>query len=252
MKINLRELDLYISALTDADRAVRRKALSDLAKFSAAEWQNTPDAVNAAVGIIVATGLRRDTEGGDAASRTEATKALGNIGPCSPGTVVPELLRLLQDEEGGVKVEAVRSLHKIGEAAAAASLALAAMLRENGNHQLRGEAARALARVAPSSVAATAALRSALGDRSGHVCVCAAEALWNISQKADEVIPTLVERLTDPQARNQAVQALYRVGPAAKAAVPALQAAVADNDRLFRESVILALCKIDPNAAARV
>jgi len=137
----------------------------------------------------------------------------------------------------------VRSLHKIGEAAVDASVALAAMLRENGDDHLRGEAARALARVAPSSVAAAAALRSALGDRSGHVCVCAAEALWNISRKADEIVPMLVERLTDPQARNQAVQALYRIGWDAKAAVPALLAAAADKDRLFRESVILALCK---------
>jgi len=48
------------------------------------------------------------------------------------------------------------------------------------------------------------------------------------------------------------VQALYRVGPAAKAAVPALQVAATDKERLFPESVILALCKIDPKAAAGV
>jgi HEAT repeat protein len=249
--VHLRELDLYLSALAGPERDVRRKALRDLAKFSVGEWQNTPEAVDAAVGIIVATGLRRDTAGGDAVSRTEAAKALGNIGQCSPG-VVPELLRLLQDDDGVVRAEAVRSLYKIGEAAVAASVALAAMLRGNGDDHLRGEAARALARVAPSSVAAAAALRSALGDRSGHVCVCAAESLWNISRKADEIVPTLVERLTDPQARNQAVQTLYRIGPAAKAAVPALVAAATDKDRLFRESVILALSKIDPKAAAGV
>jgi HEAT repeat protein len=251
MKINLRELDLHLSALLDPERDVRRKALRNLTQFSVGEWQNTPEAVNAAVGIIVATGLRQDTEGGDAGSRTEAAKALGNIGPCSP-EVVPELLRLLQDDDGGVRAEAVRSLYKIGEAAVAASVALAAMLRGNGEDQLRGEAARALARVAPSSVAAAAALREALGDRSGHVCVCAAEALWNISRKADEIVPTIVERLTDPQIRNLAVQALYRVGPAAKAAVSALLAAATDKDRLFRESVILALCKIEPKAAVGV
>jgi hypothetical protein len=49
-----------------------------------------------------------------------------------------------------------------------------------------------------------------------------------------------------------AVQALYRVGSTAKAAVPALLAAATDKGRLFRESVILALCKIEPKAATGV
>jgi HEAT repeat protein len=251
MKINLRELELYLKALGDVDRAVRCRALRDLANFSAGEWQNTPEAVSQAIGAIVTTGLLRNSEGGDAAARTAAAKALGNIGSCSP-SVVPQLLLLLKDEDGAVQIEAVRSLHKIGEAAGAASVALAAMLRDNGDDQLRGEAARALARVAPSSVAATAALRGALGDQSGRVCVSAAEALWNISRTVDNVLPTLVQRLTDPRARDQAIQVLYRIGPDAKDAVPALLAVAADENRLFRESVILALRKIEPKAAASV
>jgi HEAT repeat protein len=244
MKINLRELDLHVRALADADREVRHTALRDLANYSTAEWQNTPEAVNAAIGAIVTAGLRRDTQGGDPASRAAAAKTLGNIGACSP-SVVPQLLLLMRDDDNGVQIEAVRSLHKIGEGAGAATGPLITTLQEGAGDRLRGEAARALARVAPSSVVTTAALRAALDDRSSHVCVCAAEALWNISRKADEIVPTLAKRLTDLRARDQAVQVLYRIGPAARAAVPALLAAAADEDRLFRESVILALRKIE-------
>jgi HEAT repeat protein len=51
--------------------------------------------------------------------------------------------------------------------------------------------------------------------------------------------------------RAAAAQVLYRMGPEAKAAVPALLAAAKDKDRLFHESVIMALQKIDPRAAAK-
>jgi HEAT repeat protein len=250
MKINLRELDLYLTGLADRDREVRRKALRNLAKFSTDEWSNTPDAVSVAVDSILANGLLRDSQGGDATSRLEAAKTLGNIGTCQP-SVIPQLLRLLPEEDDdGVRIEVVRSLSRIGEEAGTASTALIGILREAASDRLRGEAARALARVAPSSVAAIAALRAALHDHAGAVSICAAEALWNVNHKAAEVVPSLSARLTDPQVRNQAVQVLYRIGTDASAAVPALLAAATDPDRLFREAVILALRKIDPKAVA--
>jgi len=248
MKINLRELDLYVTDLADRDRDLRRKALRNLAKFSTDEWENTPDAVSVAVDAIVATGLLRDSQGGDALSRLESAKTLGNIGTCQP-SIVPKLLQQLQvEEDDSVRAEIVRALGKIGEPAGSGSSALIALLREAVTDRLRGEAARALARVAPTSVAAIAALRAALKDPSGDVSICAAEALWNVARKAAEVVPSLVDRLTDVRVRSQAVQTLYRIGPEAKEAVPALLAAASDPDRLFREAVILALRKIDPKA----
>jgi hypothetical protein len=44
---------------------------------------------------------------------------------------------------------------------------------------------------------------------------------------------------------------VYRIGRGAKAAVPALLAAAKTKDRLFRESVIMVLRKIDPIATAK-
>jgi len=57
--------------------------------------------------------------------------------------------------------------------------------------------------------------------------------------------------LGDRGVRDAAVQALYRIAPKARQAFPELLAAAKDKDRLFRESVVMALKKIDPDAAPR-
>jgi HEAT repeat protein len=122
--------------------------------------------------------------------------------------------------------------------------------RESGE-ALRCEAARALARVSPQGPGTDAALRAAANDRTGSVGVCAAEALWRASGDADRAAKALVARLGDARVRAAAAQVLYRMGPQAKTAVPALLAAAKDKDRLFHESVVMALQNIDPRAAAK-
>jgi HEAT repeat protein len=250
MKINLHEFNQYLGGLAQTDPAVRRRAVSGLAKYSGAEWEGSPDSVGAAVAALVGTGPHRRAAA-DGTFRAETAKALGNIGALSPA-VVPELLRLLrEDDDEAVKTESARALGKIGEKAVAATRALTAVLADTGSGDaLRGEAARALARVNPQAPGTATALRAAMADSSGHVSVCAAEALWRVSGDSAKSVPALTARLGDPGVRAVAAQALCRIGPAAKAAVPALLAAAKDKDRLFHESVVMALRRIDPNAAA--
>lgn len=253
MKINLKQLDGYLKGLTDPASDERWKAIRCLAAYSGAEWESSLEAVPPVIEAALDPALLRGREAKNPLFRIEIAKMLGHIAGRSPATV-PALLEMLQDDhDSEVRLEAARSLGKIGEGAVAAVRVLALVLKRNERDDLRGEAALALARVAPSSGAATAALRAALEDRSGPVSVCAAAALWNASHKAEEVVPALASRLTDPISRDAAAQALYRIGTDARAAVPALLAAAKKNgDRLFRESVLLALRKIDPTAAMKV
>jgi HEAT repeat protein len=251
MKVNMKEFEVHLAGLSDGDAAVRRTAITGLAKYSDGEWEGTPEAVETAVAAIIAT--RRNRAGpADAPSRAEAAKAMGNIGKRSPA-VVPELLRLLrEDSDSTVRTEAARALGRIGLEAGSAGKVLAAVLAgKEGGDALRCEAARALARADPQGPGTDAALRAAANDRSGFVGVSAAEALWRASGDADRAALALVARLSDRQVRAAAAQVLYRMGPLAKAAVPALLAAAKDKDRLFRESVVMALQKIDPRAAAK-
>jgi HEAT repeat protein len=223
-----------------------------LAKYSSAEWEGTPDAITAAVAALLSACRLRAAASQDGALRAEAAKVLGNIGTQS-SAVLPELVRLLQkDADSRARTEAAHALGKIGEGAASASRSLAAVLDDpHGGEDLRGAAAWALARVAPSSAGTASALEAAAEDRSGHVGVCAAEALWKVSPATGRAILALAARLGDPDVGQAAAQALYRIGPAAKEAVPALLTALKAKDRLFRESVLLALRKIDPQATTK-
>jgi HEAT repeat protein len=252
MKIYMNEFNQYLGGLSHDDPAERQKAVRGLAKYSNAQWQGSPDAVSAAVPALVRTARLRDTASGNGALRAEAAKALGNIGAES-SAVVTELLRLLQeDADCNVRTEAAHALGIIGERAAAASRALVVVIGDPDSGEiLRGEAAWALARVGPLTPSTVATLRTAMDDRSGHVGVRAAEALWKVSGDAGRAVLALVARLGDPAVRHAAVQALNRIGQGAKAAVPALLAALKTKDRLFRESVVMALRKIDPEAAAK-
>ena len=252
MKINTHEFNEYLGGLSHDDPAVRRKSMGGLANYSSAEWEGTPDAITAAVAAVQSACRLRAAAVQDGAVRAEAAKVLGNIGTKSQA-VLPELVRLLQkDSDGRVRTEAARALGKIGEGAASASRSIAAVLGDpHGGEALRGAAAWALARVDPLSAGTASSLDAAADDRSGHVGVCAAEALWKVSPETGRAILALAARLGDPEVGQAAAQALYRIGPAAKEAVPALIAAAKAKDRLFRESVILALRKIDPQAMAR-
>jgi len=251
MKINNNEFQGIITGLGNGEAVIRMKAVCSLAKYSNADWEGTPEAVAPAVAALLAPNLVRKLESGNPPFRSEVAKALGNISTRSPG-VVPELQRLLQDDKDTmVRAEAARSLGKIGEGGKPAAKTLATILKQPGDDRLRGEAAWALARVDPQSKATVTALTAALKDKSGHVCVCAAEALWKLSHNPEEVVPILTARLKDLKSRHAAAQALYRIGPDAKAAVPALMTAAKDKDRLFHESIVMALKKIDPATATK-
>ena len=252
MKIYMHEFNEYLGGLSHDDPAIQHKSVSGLAKYSNAEWQGTPDAIPSAVAALVSASSRQRAAPPDGVFRAEAVKALGNIGTQSPA-VLPALLRLLQkDADGRVRTEAARALGKIGEGAASASRSIAAVLNDpDSGETLRGAAAWALARVDPSSAGTSSSLHTAVDDRSGQVGVCAAEALWHVSREAGRAILALAARLGDPAAREAAAQALYRIGPAAKEALPALLDAAKAKDRLFREAVLMAVRKIDPQATVK-
>jgi HEAT repeat protein len=122
----------------------------------------------------------------------------------------------------------------------------------------REKAARTLGLLGETALAAVPALNKALEDETKEVRLAAAKALWNVSKEADAVVRVLAKLLTSPyptapdggETRRRflqtVIEALGRIGPSAKAAVPALLKVAKDDNRLIRESAQRALRAVDP------
>src|SRR5262249_27785245 len=109
------------------------------------------------------------------------------------------------------------------------------------------QAADALGEIGLDEAAAVPALTDALKDSDGRFRVEAALALYRIEPQPAH-LRTLTEFLQAPATRVNAAQALGKLGPSAKQAVPALKAACRDANGGVRSAALDALGKIDPSA----
>ncbi len=222
--------------------------------------------------------------------RLQAAIALGEIGPES-AAAVPELVRLLEsDEVQGVRFAAAFALGKIGKGgdevnrplvdAARADqpilkmLCLWALAKINPEEtrvvryaaetivknlasddpQLRAGAARALADFEGHADVVAPALVAALKDADPSVVGSALDALASIGPK---IVDRVANALQEPELRHYATRLLFRMGPEAAPAVPALvealkQEAATPDDVAFRVEVQLALAAIGTEAAPAV
>ena len=197
-----------LSTLDDGDREVRAAAARSLGRL------DNP----AAVAPLVASLLNSHVPRGVAAS---ALLGLGSV-------AVPELRRLVADEDAQVRAVAVELLGLIG---CSEDDALVTARLRDGSAEVRAKAARALGRLGAEM--ATSELRLALADRIPFVRAAAANALGVIDDR--EAAPALLEvALNDSfDPAQAAARALARVDPRALALAdggsPALSEAV---DRL--------------------
>jgi HEAT repeat protein len=128
----------------------------------------------------------------------------------------------------------------------------------------REKAARTLGSIGEAAAEATRALTKTMHDKNLNVRLAAAKGLWNVTKNADLVGPVLVEllkahsaeRSDDGETRRRSLQtvieALQRMGPPAKVAVPALRAMTKDKNRHISESAQSALRDIAPPVAAGI
>ncbi len=201
--------------------------------------------------------------------------------------VVPALAAALHDDDDEVRRLAAAALKRLHVSPAEAiercarlwqdSLHAEVALRRSGSAAVcplcealaaatpaqRERAARILGSLGKDAAAAAPALTQALQDRHQEVRLAAAKALWNITNEAEAVVPVLTGLLTATkgaapevgEARRQflqtVIEALGRIGPAARPAIPALLEKAHDDNRLIRESALRALQAIDAPAANR-
>jgi HEAT repeat protein len=161
----------------------------------------------------------------------DAANALIRIDrPAAVRSAVPALTRLLTDGfEPDWRAEAMDLLGELGPDARPSAHAICEDLTAGGA-RVRLSAARALARIKPGGNCCGELLGVARADVKGEVRAAAAEALWHCGMRRPAVA-ILTEWLRDESQgrRWEAAQALGRIGPAARDALPALRALCRQN-----------------------
>ncbi|MHB1425241.1 MAG: HEAT repeat domain-containing protein [Gemmataceae bacterium] len=212
-----------------------------------------------------------------AALRSEAAFALGRIGE-PIAAIVPALSAALQDGKMEVREQAAESLGWIGPPAREAMAFLAAAVNDEEPKVAR-RACQALSFIDEKG-AATALLKAFESERT-QVAIEAGRALWRLGPKAESIVPallsaaqgpidksasartllasfgpwvapTLVAALNDNEAarREAAADILGRIGPPARAAVPALLVLLKDKSSAVAFRAAMALSQIDSTRAA--
>ena len=217
----------HITALDDADAAVRSRAADELGALGESAAAAVPHLIQA---------LRDDYE----PVRLNAAYTLGAIGE----PAVPQLVETLGDENGPTRRMAAYALAAVG---APAVPALSEALQHTTD-AVRIEATYAFAQIGDPAEAAIPALIERTKDDNVEVRRYLAEAFGSLGPTAAPAVPHLTDMVADDadkQARFEAALALAQIGPAANDAVPVLAKALWDEDRYVRDNTIHALKRID-------
>jgi len=186
--------------------------------------------------------------------RIEASRMLEELVLRHPDRVLEDGVRAfrksLQSSDGELRRAAVMSLGAVYAKHPTSEVLLALIAALDSPHvEVRTDAAIQFAtRAGPDAVAALPALRRCLASASVEERIQAAAAMYRISDQPDEPVAALVAGLTSevPTSRGNAAAHLANIGPAAKAALPALRQAMDDPEEYVRHWALQALKSIDP------
>lgn len=137
------------------------------------------------------------------------------------------------------------SLDEQSKLASADATQIKKLIRELGSDEfnVREKATKTLSEIGR---AALPALREALQSNDAEVRQRARHVMDAIQTSTQYLTDSLKDK--DPALRKVAAEILERLGPHAKAVVPALVAALQDKDEAVRDAVLNALLAIDPGA----
>jgi HEAT repeat protein len=170
-----------------------------------------------------------------------AADALGEI--ASPeSTCISALIEALQHPSGVVRGAAVRALSKIGKA----TVPLLIQTLRGGDDELKEMAADALGVIGEDAREAVDDLKRLLNSAEEGVRDWAAIALGKIarSQEALPGLMTILRLREGASVRARAMESLGNIGPAARAALPLIEAALRDSDETVRSAAQDAISRL--------
>ncbi len=244
----------------DAPPAVRAAAADTLRRLGERASEAAPALRQALTDAVPALRQALEDRSADAATRTQAALALGNVGEESAADVLRSLQNVLGDAQApaGVRKAVAETLGRIGPDAAASSARLGELLAAKGTDvELRRAAAGALDRFGAGARPALPALRQALQDEDRFVRGLALHAIGQqgaaLGSEAHPTVAAVLVCLGDRvvEVRIAAAEAVAGLGAEGLGAdLPAarerLREATRDGQKAVRDAAEEAIKKLPP------
>jgi HEAT repeat protein len=183
--------------------------------------------------------------------RSQVVMSIGQMGPGAKAAV-PKLAELAKGGDANLRNNAINALVQLGLDGRAAAPALVENLK-NPNQYIVTQSLQALRNMQVDSKTVVPALEELLKSTTPYQRVMTADAIVSLDRENKAVVPVLIELVSDKQWWAQATQALGKMGPNAKEAVPDLVKLLKTPPTPFaRTQILIALGQIGPDAMAAV
>ncbi|MEZ4527446.1 MAG: HEAT repeat domain-containing protein [Desulfobacterales bacterium] len=228
-----------VKLISDSSYQVRNAAASALDKIDP-QWVSGPYGRKAVPDLI------RMLKNTDREIQVSAARMLGRMGE-NAENAVPDILKLLEDPDGGMRRIGSDTLLQIGVPA------IPRLIRrlENASEDLSRILLEILEQINPlwkKEEKAQNEIRRyirMMTEEDGSARNAAVRILGLISPEPEEIIPQLIQALSDNNMRRSAIGLLGKMGADARSAMPRLLDALAENDSSVTEPVMNALDSID-------
>jgi HEAT repeat protein len=207
------------------------------------------------LGAISESEIPQAIQGLEAAEPPDRLDALGDLASLgrSAKSALPVIRKLLTDTDPTIRLQAATAIALIDPASQHAIDVLIAALAD-ASPIIRRTAAQCLARLGPPAAAALDPLLRLVTapDPDANVRAAAIDAIGRLGTAAKNAIPQLIKLLEDPGLRCAAAESLGRIGPGAGAALPALTKALSDSDATWQWTAARAMVLIGGDGARPV
>lgn len=227
-------LPMLARALNDVDPQTRRQSAWAMMKIGVADTQYARP-------VAAVLGAKVDDPWEWAAALAVLVRLSGDS--------VPALVTALKEGDADVRRAAINLFLQFNVQEAVPAIPTLIEALKDPEYYVRFRSAVVLLEMGPPAAPAVPALHALLHDDSGEPRTWGAVAYVMLGGRDPQAVPVLVEALGvvgDTGLRKRAAQALARLGPEAKAAVPPLKAALNDPQVEVRQAAAAALRVIEP------
>jgi len=229
-----------VKLLSDSSYQIRNAASDALEKID-------PQWVSGVHARKIIPDLIRMLKNTDRDMQMSAARMLGKMGENAENAAA-DILKLLDDLDGGMRRIGEETLVQIGTPAIPRLIRRLENASEDLSRIILGIAEQISPQWRKEEIAKNEIRRyiKMMTEEDGSARSAAVRILGLIGPESEEIIPQLVQALSDNNMRRSAIALLEKMGASARPAMPRLLDALAENDSSVTEPVMNALDSIDP------